>query len=105
MKPSSIKKPALSVEKMIVNTIIRHARPQRIILFGSRAREDAQERSDYDIAIDDDRLTRAAFAHIRADLEELPTLLAIDLVWMKQATPALRQRILSEGKILYEQKD
>lgn len=94
-----------SVESMIVEIIVRHARPQRIILFGSRAREDAQERSDYDIAIEDESLTRTALARIRADLEELPTLLGIDLVWMKQAAPALRQRILSEGKILYEQKD
>ena len=105
MKSSFLKKPALPVEKMIVNTIIRHAQPQKIILFGSRVREDAQERSDYDVAIDDEQLTRAALAHIRADLEELPTLLAIDLVWMKHATPVLRQRILSEGKVLYEQKD
>ncbi len=105
MSPSFLRKPSLPLEKMIVNTIVRHAQPQKIILFGSRAREDAQERSDYDIAIEDESLTRTALARIRADLEELPTLLGIDLVWMKQAAPALRQRILSEGKILYEQKD
>jgi len=86
----------------IVNTILKRARPQRIFLFGSRARGDAQERADYDIAIDDETLTPAILAQIRADMEELPTLLSIDIVWMNRANTVLRERILSEGKILYE---
>lgn len=94
-----------SLEQMIVNIIVRFAQPKRIILFGSRAREDAEERSDYDIALEDEHLTRSALANIRADLEELPTLLKIDLVWMSQAPATLRQRISEEGRILYEQKD
>ncbi len=98
-------KPRPALEQKIIQTILHRSKPRRIILFGSRARGDADERSDYDIAIDDEHLTRAALAHIRADLEELRTLLNIDLVWMKQATPVLRQRILSEGKILYDQKN
>ncbi|MEK7728052.1 MAG: nucleotidyltransferase domain-containing protein [candidate division KSB1 bacterium] len=93
-----------SLEQMIINTIMRHARPKRIILFGSRAREDAQERSDYDIALDDEQMTRTALAHLRAEIEELPTLLHIDVVWLNRAATALRERILSEGKILYEQQ-
>jgi predicted nucleotidyltransferase len=76
--------------------------PKRIILFGSRARDDAQARSDYDIAIDDDELTLAKLARIRADMEIVPTLLSIDVVWMNRAADTLRQRILNEGKTLYE---
>lgn len=93
-----------TLEHSIVQTILQRSNPRKIILFGSRARGDAEARSDYDIALDDENLTRAALAHIRVDLEELPTLLAIDLVWMKQAAPILRERILSEGKVLYELK-
>ncbi|MGH7599824.1 MAG: nucleotidyltransferase family protein, partial [bacterium] len=63
---------------MIVDAIVRHIKPKRIILFGSRARDDSQARSDYDIAIDDDELTLAKLAQIRADMEIVPTLLAID---------------------------
>jgi predicted nucleotidyltransferase len=66
------------------------------------ARDDAQARSDYDIAIDDDELTLAKLAQIRADMEIVPTLLSIDVVWMNRAVESLRKRILNEGKILYE---
>ena len=35
----------------IVNTIVDSVHPQKIILFGSRAREDHNERSDYDVMV------------------------------------------------------
>ncbi len=104
MPTFKFKKAGKPVEQMIVDTIIQHIKPKRIILFGSRARDEAQARSDYDIAIDDDELTLAKLARIRADMEIVPTLLAIDVVWMNRAAETLRQRILDEGKTLYEQQ-
>lgn len=102
-RPFSVKESGVALEQMIVNTIVKHAKPARIILFGSRARKDAQPRSDYDVAIDDPQLTPALLAKLRAELDSLPTLLNIDLVWINHAVPALRQRIIDEGKILYGQ--
>lgn len=104
MPTFKFKKAGKPVEQMIVDTIIQHIKPKRIILFGSRARDEAQTRSDYDIAIDDDELTLAKLARIRADMEIVPTLLAIDVVWMNRAAETLRQLILDEGKTLYEQQ-
>jgi predicted nucleotidyltransferase len=104
MSTVKFKKAGKSVEQMIVDAIIQHIKPKRIILFGSRARDEAQARSDYDIAIDDDELTPAKLAQIRADMEIVPTLLAIDVVWMNRAAETLRQRILDEGKTLYERQ-
>lgn len=95
--------PPKNVEALIVDAIIKRIQPQRIFLFGSRARGDARERADYDIAIDDETLTLAQLAKIRADMEELPTLLSIDIVWINRANAVLRGRILSEGKIIYGQ--
>lgn len=92
------------VEEIIVDTIIRHVRPRRIILFGSRARDDAQQWSDYDVAIDCDQLHPAILAQIRADMEMIRTLRRIDVVWMHHITSRLRERILKEGRILYEQQ-
>ncbi len=99
------KKARVPLEQMIVNAILRHAQPAKIILFGSRARAEAHERSDYDVVIADEHLTRAALAHLRAEIAELPTLLNIDIVWLNRAATILRERILSEGKILYEPQD
>lgn len=92
------------VEKMIVDVIVRRIRPQRIILFGSRARDDANPRSDYDVAIDDERLTPVVLAQIRASIETIPTLLHIDVVGMNRISAAFRQRILNSGRVLYEQQ-
>jgi len=97
-------KPQRPLEQHIVETIVQHVRPKRIILFGSRARDNANERSDYDIAIDDEHLTPLQLAQIRAGMETVPTLLAIEVVWMNRANEVLRQRILNEGKILYERQ-
>jgi len=104
MSAFKFKKAGKPVEQMIVDTITQHIRPKRIILFGSQARDDARVRSDYDIAIEDDELTLAKLARIRADMEIVPTLLAIDVVWMNRAAETLRQRILNEGKTLYAQQ-
>ena len=35
----------------LVQLIVKHARPERIILFGSRARGDARSDSDYDLLV------------------------------------------------------
>ena len=94
--------PQKNVEALIVDAIVRRIKPQRIVLFGSRARGDAAERADYDIAIDDENMTSVQLAQMRADMDELPTLLSIDIVWMNRANAVLRERILSEGKIIYE---
>ncbi len=94
--------PQKNFEALIVDAIVRRIKPQRIVLFGSRARGDAHERADYDIAIVGEALTPIILAQIRADMEKLPTLLSIDIVWMNRANAVLRERILSEGKIIYE---
>jgi predicted nucleotidyltransferase len=100
-KSFSIKK---SVERAIVDAILGRIRPRQIILFGSRARGDATERSDYDIAIDCETLTPSRLAQIRADMETVPTLREIEVVWLNRTNGAFRRRIIGEGKVLYEEE-
>ena len=74
---------------------------ERIVLFGSRARDDAEERSDIDIAIDADADQRLWF-QIEDILEEADTLLSFDLTRLNEASDNLRRRIETEGTVLYE---
>lgn len=70
---------------------------QKVILFGSRARGDADERSDFDIAIEATHPDK--FPELRAILEENPlTLLAFDIVDLATVSQEFRERILREGK-------
>jgi len=74
-----------------------------VVLFGSRARGDARERSDYDFAIDPDPARRREWGRFADRVSEhAPTLLQIDLVnLMDDLDPGFRARINQEGKVLH----
>ncbi len=76
---------------------------EKVVLFGSRARGDNTERSDYDIAVYGD-LSRREMAVLRTAFDEdLPTLHKIDLIFMcVQAESDFTVNIEKEGKIIYE---
>ncbi len=79
---------------------------ERVILFGSRARGDAKERSDYDLAFGAPNASDADWARFCLNLEEnAPTLCKLDLVRLgSPMRKELRNHILSEGKTIYERK-
>lgn len=69
----------------------------RVLLFGSRARGDADDRSDFDIAIETDSPDK--LSELSALFEEHPlTLVAFDVVDLRSAPPYFQARILSEAK-------
>ena len=81
-----------------------HPEVTKVIVFGSRARGDAEERSDIDLAIVAPAATPRQWLDIVFALEEMDTLLSIDVVRWAEASPALKARIAAEGKVLYERR-
>lgn len=75
---------------------------EKVILFGSRARGDAEERSDIDLVIVAPTATPQQWLDIEFHLEEADTLLQIEVVRWEEASPSLKKRIATEGKLLYE---
>lgn len=74
--------------------------PQRLVLFGSRARGDNHPRSDIDLAIYGMPERQQASFYFAVE-EELQTLLKFDLVHITQHTsPALLQNIQKDGVII-----
>lgn len=74
-----------------------------IYLFGSRARGDNRERSDIDLAIKlSPEYSRYDWLKVVDIIDEADTLLEIDCVNLDEADEKLRERILRQGKILYE---
>jgi predicted nucleotidyltransferase len=92
---------AAPVLRYIVEKAVRELAPQRIVLFGSRARGDHGSRADLDLAfeLDSPKHFGAFCAAVR---EDAPTLLEMDLVDLATATEALRSAVRREGIVLYE---
>ncbi len=91
----------ISPAQDVARELQHFAQIERIYLFGSRARGDAQPRSDIDLAIACPGADARIWADICETIENADTLLKIDCVRMEEAGPELRQRIMAEGRLLY----
>lgn len=77
---------------------------EKIVLFGSRARGDNSERSDYDIAVYGSVPYKMQYGLQQYCSEEIRTLHKIDLIFISDNTyPKLIENIEKEGIVLYEQ--
>jgi len=92
----------MDVERIIgevTQIILRHTKPERIWLYGSRATGEAAPASDIDIAYDDKEFKEPWL--IEEEVEKLPTLLKIDVKNIAQTEERFRQRIFATGRVLY----
>lgn len=85
--------------QQIIDAILRHTKPKRIILYGSRARGDHRPTSDVDIAVDGGK---AADLFRTVIDDEIRTLLKLEIVDLTDADPRLRKEIEREGITVYE---
>lgn len=91
----------LSIERLVKHAI-ELLKPEKIILFGSRARGDSRAHSDYDLAFVLANDNNLAWARFLVDVEEAPlTLLPVNLVAWSEADEDLRRNIAEEGIALY----
>lgn len=85
-----------------IKTIAKKYPIRKIVLFGSRARGDNQSKSDIDLAI----YTMPEFkskGHFVSDIEDLQTLLKIDIVFINEDTDeTLVKNVEKEGVVIYE---
>ncbi len=83
--------------------LTKHSSVQQIILYGSRARNTAQERSDIDLAIVCPHASDKDWIMVLEDVDNADTLLTIDCVRYDQLseTNQLKQMIDQEGIIIF----
>ena len=74
----------------------------RVVLFGSRARGDNHELSDYDIAVFGIKSSKRKLDIREVIDESAPTLKQIDISFSQDLTEKFLQNIEREGIILYE---
>ena len=92
----------MDIEKIVGEVreaILRHAKPVRIWLYGSRATGEAADTSDIDIAFEDKEFKDIWL--IEDELKKLPTLLKIDVKNIAHTEERFRIRVESTGRVLY----
>lgn len=84
-----------------IREICAEERAARVMLFGSRARGTAEEKSDIDLAV----WGCPDFPHLEDRLDnELWSLLQLDVVDMDESSShELLEEVLKDGKVLYEE--
>lgn len=91
------------VKKQIINIVQNYKGVKRVILFDSRARGDATERSDIDLAIDGKNINEGDWLNLYFELrEDLDSLLSTDVVLLHEASEELKKNIEKEGCVLYD---
>jgi excisionase family DNA binding protein len=110
-------RPAATVDAwlpMIVGRIVRVVNPAKIVLFGSRARGDAREDSDYDLLVIVDAATnrRALRIAIRRSFDDLAVAADVVVATTEEAAARIPGRpagvvywALQGGHVVYERGD
>jgi predicted nucleotidyltransferase len=90
------------LQEQIVRLVTRKAAPEKVVIFGSQARQDARASSDIDIALFGVNAEQAALLKDELN-DELETLRDADVVAFDGLkNKNLKERILREGKVIYE---
>ncbi len=96
---ASAKMTKREIIKKVTQIILKHAKPERIYLYGSQATGDAAPTSDIDIAFIDENFKD--IYRIKEEVEQLPTLLKIDVTNLTHTEERFKKRVMAEGKVLY----
>lgn len=78
---------------------------ERIIVFGSRAVGDHEDRSDFDVAVSAPGLDSEALTRIRDELDRARTLFKISLSSLESMPEPLKGRVLAQGVMIYERPE
>lgn len=89
----------------VISAAIQQLSPKRILLYGSRARGDAREQSDYDIAMDCPTINEPTWSKFVLNLADCaPTLHHMDVVCLQKISKSLYDEIVKTGVILYKKR-
>jgi len=77
--------------------------PQRVWIFGSRARGFARPESDIDLAVDAPDFTEAQFGRFKSLIEDLELIYRIDVLWLQGIhNERLRDEILAHRRLFWQ---
>ncbi len=103
MKATAVyKKREEEILDKIVSLLKEDIKPNRILLFGSRAVGKYNLGSDFDIAVDGKKIDVRRMRELKEKLEEVSGLHKVDIIFLESVDKEFENIILRRGKILYE---
>ncbi len=89
----------------IIKLLISDLNPDRLILFGSRAKGNAHKGSDIDVAVEGGTsLDHREERKLKEKIEEVSGIYFVDIVFLVKTSKDFRDRIMETGKVVYEKK-
>jgi len=91
-------------EQILRDTLIllkTHLNPFKIILFGSRAKGESVLSSDFDLAVDCERIDSGLKIKIKEEIETICGLYNVDVVYLNEIEEEFKNIILKTGKVIY----
>lgn len=89
----------------VTEILVRHLTPERIFLFGSRAKATGSRYSDFDLAVDQEgRPEPGIEREILEEVDRVAGLYHVDIVYLNSVDEAFKDVILKTGKIIYERR-
>jgi len=73
----------------------------KVVIFGSRAKHNANPKSDIDLCIYSLEMTAKEFIKLKIELDELPILYKIDIVHFESSNDELKKNIVKDGKLFF----
>jgi predicted nucleotidyltransferase len=90
------------VLKESITVLKKHLNPSKIILFGSRAKDNSDKNADFDLAVDCPKPEISVQRKIDEDIEGISGLYKIDIVYMPSIDEEFKDIVLKTGKVVYE---
>ncbi|MDI6781392.1 MAG: nucleotidyltransferase domain-containing protein [bacterium] len=88
-----------------VQILVNHLEIDKVILFGSRAREKSSLHADFDLAINSEKPEVRKRRQIMDEIEKVCGLYKVDLVFLDSVDKRFKNIILETGKVIYERDE
>ena len=87
----------------LVDIVLETAKPEKLMLFGSRARGNHRSNSDFDFVVFTKNCSENDWTNLLINLSEGPhSLYNVEIVEYEKLSPEYQENISREGKVIYE---
>jgi predicted nucleotidyltransferase len=88
----------------VVDVLRKHLNPQKVILFGSRAKKKNSKSSDFVFAVDSEKVDIRTYRKIKEEIEKFSGLYKIDIVFLPDVDEDFKDIVHETGKTVYEKR-